>query len=227
MGRSESYRQRARTTVAITAGMTTAIVILVSGCTSPDRSRALGDSTVPGKTIALQVCSTCHGVTGTSISPAFPNLARQQQEYLVAQLNAFRSHRRSDPTGREYMWGMASPLSDAQIAELAYFYAAQSPVRRRVTDDATVMAGKTIFEQGFAATGVTACIACHGVHAEGNLQFPRLAGQHADYLVKQMKVFRNTDGRPDGTAMKSITHAMTDRTMAEVAAYLEGIPPVK
>lgn len=86
--------------------------------------------------------------------------------------------------------------------------------------------GQLIFEQGITAEGVPACIACHGTHAQGNDLFPRLAGQHADYLIKQLKIFQNTDQRPDGVAMKAVTHALTPENMNNVAAYLEAMPPV-
>ena len=208
-----------------TATTATAMILLGGGsaCTSPDRSRSLGNENLSATAIATQVCSTCHGAKGNSVSPAFPNLAGQTQEYLVLQLSAFRSHRRSDPKGHEYMWGMASPLSNLQITDLAAYYAGQRPIPARLSDDFKLKAGQAIVEHGDPANSVPACIACHGTHAEGNRQFPRLAGQHADYLVKQLKIFQNTDGRPDGVVMKGVTHAMTDESMVDVAAYLEAM----
>jgi cytochrome c553 len=160
MRRPEFCPRSAGIAASLTA--TIAIALLLSGCTSPDRSRALGDAGLSGKTIALQVCSTCHGAAGTSVSPAFPNLAGQPPAYLTAQLDAFRNRRRSDSKGHEYMWGMASSLSDAQIAELGAYYAAQPTVAGRSADAATMLAGQKVVEQGDAAKGVPACIACHG-----------------------------------------------------------------
>ena len=93
--------------------LTTALA--VSSCSTVDRSRELADPKVPARTIALQVCSNCHGVDGNSPSPNFPSLAAQKEAYLAEQLGAFRKHSRSDPAGFEYMWGSSRHLTDEQI----------------------------------------------------------------------------------------------------------------
>jgi cytochrome c553 len=203
--------------------MAVVIIVLCAACSSPERSRTLGDATVSGETVALQVCAACHGAAGISTSPAFPNLAGQQVNYLVAQLKSFRSHRRSDPKGHEYMWGMSGPLTDEQITELGNYYASQNPAPKNMGNVLVNEQGQMIYEKGITATGVVACITCHGLKAEGNAQFPRLAGQHADYLVKQLQVFANTDTRPDGIAMKGIAHALTAQNRKDVSAYLQSM----
>uniref|UniRef100_UPI001930DEDC c-type cytochrome n=1 Tax=Herminiimonas sp. CN TaxID=1349818 RepID=UPI001930DEDC len=104
-----------------------ALVAIIAGCSLPERSRALGDSTISAKTVALQVCSNCHGVQGISESPNFPNLAAQTPLYIEAQLKSFKNHGRSDPAGFEYMWGISARLSDEQISGLAAYFSAQSP----------------------------------------------------------------------------------------------------
>lgn len=209
-------------TVMICAAI--AYLVCATGCTSPERSRTLGDAGISGKTIAVQVCSSCHGVNGTSTSPAFPNLAGQQYEYLTLQLKSFRSHRRSDPKGHEYMWGLASPLTDEQVASLGAYYAGQKPISTHSLTGQNTDAGRTIYEHGDTTASVPACVACHGAHAEGNQLFPRLAGQHADYVVNQLKVFQRTDQRPDGTVMKGVSHSLTEQNMKDVALYLESLP---
>ncbi|HTN66201.1 MAG TPA: c-type cytochrome [Burkholderiaceae bacterium] len=200
------------------------LAALGSGCTSPERSRALGDPNVSGKTIALQVCSNCHGVGGISVSPNFPNLAAQQETYFVAQLKSFRSHNRSDPAGFEYMWGLSAHLTDEQIRDLAAYYAAQQPAAGAPANAARIHEGQAIFEKGVEANNVPACASCHGQKAEGNQQFPRLAGQHADYLVKQLTIFQRTEQRPGGEIMKGVAHSLTPENMENVAAYLQALP---
>lgn len=200
---------------------TSACLVNMAGCTSTERSRTLGDAQVSGKTIAVQVCANCHGVTGNATSPAFPNLAAQQKEYLILQLTSFRSHRRSDPKGHEYMWGLASALTDEQVTALAAYYAEQVAGVTRSRKGKDPDAGQTIYEHGDTVSGVPACIACHGAGAKGNKLFPRLAGQHADYLVNQLKVFQRTDQRPDGTMMKGVAHSLTEKNMTDVANYLQ------
>ena len=83
---------------------------------------------ISGTTLAQQVCSNCHGVDGNSVSPNFPNLAAQQKDYMVAELDEFRKHSRVDPAGFEYMWGLSHHLTDKQIGELAAYFAAQKVV---------------------------------------------------------------------------------------------------
>ena len=209
--------------------MSHAMILSTVACSSPERSRDLNDASIPANTTALQVCSNCHGAKGVATSPNFPNLAAQTQPYLVQQLTAFRSHGRSDPEGYEYMWGLSAHLTDAQISGLASYFSQLPPPpgnQDNFGTPAMQQQGQLIFEQGITAEGVPACIACHGTHAQGNDLFPRLAGQHADYLIKQLKIFQNTDQRPDGVAMKAVTHALTPENMNNVAAYLEAMPPV-
>jgi cytochrome c553 len=84
-------------------------------------------------------------------------------------------------------------------------------------------AGKLIFDNGVPAKEAAPCMACHGDGAQGIANFPRLAGQHQDYLIKQLNVFQETDGRP-GTPMKQITHLLSKQEMRDVAGYLQAFP---
>ncbi len=198
---------------------------LVAGCAGVERSRDVGDPKVSGATLAQQVCSNCHGLSGTSVSPNFPNLAAQTQPYLVSQLSAFRGHGRSDPAGYQYMWGLSRHLTDEQIEGLATYYAQQhAVVQPSEGDPGRLSAGKAIFEAGIEAKGVPACNTCHGDKGQGMATFPRLAGQHVDYTLKQLMVFQRTDERPDGAVMKIISHGLTVQDMSDVAAYVQTLP---
>ena len=202
-----------------------AAALLVLGCANLDRSRDLANPRVSATTLAQQVCSNCHGLTGNSVSPNFPNLAGQVEPYVVAQLKGFKSHYRHDPAGFEYMWGLSRSLSDEQIAGLAAYYAAQAPVAQAIEGDRSRHdAGRALFETGAADQGVPACVGCHGEQGRGNATFPRLAGQHADYLVKQLVVFQRTDERPEGSIMKTVAHALTPQNIDDVASYLQALP---
>ena len=194
-----------------------------AGCATPERSRTLNDPAVPPATLARQVCSNCHGADGNSISPNFPRLAGQQEQYLVAQLTGFRNHHRSDPAGFEYMWGLSRHLRDEQIRGLAAYFSAQKPAAGEPGDSALAARGKDVFEHGVESKGIPACAGCHGARGEGNGTFPRLAGQHADYVVKQLVVFQRTDERPEGAIMKTVAHSLTEDNMEAVAAYVEGL----
>jgi cytochrome c553 len=206
----------------IAIGLVLASMTMAAGCTTTESSRNLNDPSVSGKDLAQQVCSTCHGVDGNSTNPTFPKLAAQQSEYIIAQLKVFRSHDRSDPAGSQYMWGIARHLTDAQITEMAAYFNQQKmiPDQAEHADAGLVAQGKLIFNNGIPSKNTPACAACHGANGEGNSAFPRIAGQHADYIEKQLGVFKDTDGRPDGAVMKVITHDITPSEVRAVAAYL-------
>jgi cytochrome c553 len=201
-----------------------ALAATVAGCAVPERSRSLSDPAITARTIAQQVCSDCHGMDGNSVSPNFPRLAAQTEVYLAAQLTEFRSHNRSDPAGFEYMWGLSKHLSDDQIKGLAAYYAVQAPAANEPGDAKVVGTGREIFEKGVPAKSIPPCMTCHGDKAQGNLQFPRLAGQHADYIEKQLGVFQKTDERPEGSIMKTIAHDLTPADITAVAEYVQGMP---
>ena len=193
----------------------------IAGCASPERSRNMANPNTTAQTLAAQVCSNCHGLDGNSISPIFPRLAAQQKNYVVSQLKGFRTHNRSDPAGFEYMWGLSRSLTDSQIDGLADYYVKQKPLPAVTADGATVSSGRALYQKGIPDKSVPPCMSCHGPEAQGTEQFPRLAGQHADYLVKQLNVFQRTDERPEGNVMKIVAHGMTPLDMENVAAYLQ------
>lgn len=198
---------------------------LLPACSSTERSRSLTTAGVPISTIAQQLCANCHGASGVAASPAFPNLAGQTKEYLAAQLNGFRSHRRSDKDGYDYMWGISANLSDEQIDGLAAYFAAQTPARGKPVATSLISQGKQLYLQGLPEAGVPACVSCHGEQAAGMQIFPRLAAQHSGYLEKQLRVFQKTDQRPDGSVMKEISHSLSDQQIVQLSAYLQSLNP--
>lgn len=200
---------------------------LAAACANPSRSRDLANPNVPAVVLAQQVCSNCHGLDGVSISPNFPVLAAQTPEYLAAQLREFRSHDRADPAGFEYMWGLSRKLTDAQIDGLAAYYASQAPPHQGAEPGAALRAaGQAIFVGGVPAKNIPPCMTCHGDRGQGNATFPRLAGQHADYVEKQLIVFQRTNQRPAGAVMKTIVHDLTPANIRSVATYVQSIGAV-
>ncbi|MFC4528679.1 cytochrome c4 [Dyella halodurans] len=170
--------------------------------------------------LASQVCSSCHGPGGNSISPTFPKLAGQQQAYLVAQIQAFKSGGRGEQEAHDYMLGMTTLIDDATAAALARYFARQPPPPGVSTDPALMAAGRKLFTQG-VADRVVPCANCHGDRAQGNGIFPRLAGQHAPYIVRQLKVIQgNLRNSP---VMHGIIKDLTPEEMNEVAAYLQSL----
>lgn len=167
------------------------------------------------------VCSSCHGIAGQSESPQFPRLAGQQKDYLVVELTKFRSHERADADAHKYMWGMTALLSDSEIEGLADWYSSQEPVSAQVDDVAKVAAGKRIFDEGAPDQGIPACAACHGASAEGAGEFPRLAGQHRDYLALQLTNFAS--GVRANDVMFPTAKSLTAEQIESLTAYLSSI----
>ncbi len=202
-----------------------ALGLAAAGCSSLQRSRDLANPNVPAATTAQQVCSNCHGVDGNSVNPTFPKLAQQPEAYLEVQLKAFRAHHRQDPPGYEYMWGITRSLSDAQIDGLAKYFSSQTSRPNPHPSQVGVAEGRQLFEKGVPEKGIPACGTCHGAQGQGQATFPRLAGQHADYIEKQLMVFQRTEERmPEGAAMKDVAHSLTAEHIRDVAAYVASLP---
>lgn len=191
--------------------------LLALACTAPPLRAQDGDAAK----LAAQVCANCHGPRGDSISPGFPKIGGQRADYLEGQLKAFRDRTRADPMAQAYMWGMTSQLRDDMIKKLAAFYAQQKPSLGKPSDPGLMKAGRSIYEAGIPGAKVQACATCHGKDAEGNAGFPRLAGQHSEYLVKQLVLFKSSL-REGGNAMimHDISIGMSFEQMQAVAAFL-------
>jgi cytochrome c553 len=172
--------------------------------------------------VAITVCGTCHGPQGNNAQPKFPVLAGQNATYLAAQLKAFRSQTRGDPDAIGYMWGMAAELDDDTIAALAAYYAAQKPEASPGGDAAAIARGREIYQQGITAEGVPACSSCHGADAHGTQDYPRLASQHAQYVLKQLASFQSNMRKV--AIMHGVALNLRRPQMESVAAYLEAQP---
>ena len=196
---------------AILAG----IVALVAACTSTPNETLPSDPHVAG---LVHVCSSCHGLEGRSVSPTFPRLAGQREDYIAAQLTAFRDRTRADPHAHTYMWGMAARLTDADIKGLAAYYASRAPVAGSSDDAALMAAGKAIFDNGIEPRDVPACQVCHGARAEGNDAIPRLAGQHPGYIREQLANFASNARANE--IMHFNSQNLTPQEIDELAAYV-------
>jgi len=180
------------------------------------------EAQVYAQRLAVGVCGTCHGAHGNSEQPKFPILAAQNANYLAAQLKNFRSQTRGDPDAISYMWGMAGPLSDESITALAQYYSSQKAARARTASSAEISRGRDIYEHGVESEGVPACMACHGPDAHGMADFPRLAGQHAQYVLKQLGSFQSN--MRNVAVMHGVARSLRLPEMEAVAAYVESLP---
>ena len=175
------------------------------------------------KQMVVTVCSKCHGMDGNAISPNFPKLAGQHKEYLLAQLKAFRDQSRKDADAHTYMWGISQLVDDKMTVKLVDYFSAQKATRGTPGDAQLAAKGKVIYERGIDSKKIPACVFCHGQHAVGIAIFPRLAGQHHQYLVKQIKVFHSDDRPNNARIMKAVVDRLSDEEAEAVAAYLQGL----
>lgn len=196
-----------------------AAILSVSAAFAATSSLAAGDAAA-GKTKAA-ACAACHGADGNSANPEWPKLAGQHPSYLAKQLTNFKAGERNNAM----MAPMAAGLSEQDMADIAAFYASQVQNGGKA-DPALVAAGEKLYRGGNATTGVAACMGCHAPNGMGNPQanFPRLSGQHAAYIVNQLKTFRTGERANDaGKMMQNIAARMTDKEMQAVASYIEGL----
>jgi len=173
-----------------------------------------------GEERAVNLCSTCHGPRGISTSPEFPILAAQRAGYLEAQIEAFRSKTREEKAAHDFMYGIAGNLNDPRvITGIAHYYASQPPAPGRPGDPAIVAKGKEFFDKGSPDRGIPPCASCHGANAEGLADFPRLAGQHAKYVLRQLEYIQGLVRK--APVMHGIVKDLTPDEMNAVAVFLQ------
>lgn len=165
------------------------------------------------------VCAACHGADGNSGSPENPKLAGQHPEYLVKQLGEFKSGKRKNAV----MQGFASQLSDDDMRNIAYWAAGQKAKPGFAKDKELVALGERIYKGGIADRQIAACAGCHSPTGAGiPAQYPRLAGQHADYVATSLRGFRD-GARTNNLPMTQVAAKLNDREIKAVADYVAGL----
>jgi len=174
-----------------------------------------------GKT-ASAVCGGCHGVDGNSMVGNFPKLAGQGKNYLVKQIHDIKDGKRTVVE----MTGMLSALSDQDIENLAAYFNAQTMSGGQAKKD-LVEKGEVLYRAGNPSTKIAACTACHSPTGDGIelAKFPKLSGQHPEYVIKQLKNFRSGERNNDGDSrmMRSVAAHLSDREIEAVASYISGL----
>lgn len=168
---------------------------------------------------SFATCAACHSADGNSVIPANPKLAQQHPEYLIKQLQEFKAGKRANAV----MSGMAAPLSDDDMRNIAYFVSAKKAAPGTAKDKDLVALGERIYRGGIADRQIAACAGCHSPNGAGiPAQYPRLSGQHADYTAAQLTAFR--DGvRKNSAQMAGVAAKMNDREIKAVADYIAGL----
>jgi cytochrome c553 len=171
--------------------------------------------------IAAAVCAACHGADGNSPIPTNPNIAGQHSNYLYKQLTDYKSGRRKNPI----MMGIAANLSDADIRNLAAYFSQQKAKPGAAKDAELVAAGQRLYRGGDIQAGVPACASCHSADGAGiPIQYPRVGGQHGEYTLAQLQLFRSGERANDtNSVMRTISQRLTDKAMSAVAEYIAGL----
>jgi cytochrome c553 len=175
-----------------------------------------------------QTCVACHGADGNSLITQYPKLAGQHEKYLEKQLKELKlgmtsggKQGRNEPV----MGAMAMSLSEEDMADLAAYYASL-PISSNSTPENVVDEGKVLYTAGNAERGVTACIACHGPRGNGTelSGFPKISGQHADYIKAQLEKFRDGSRNNDMNAMmRDVAKKLTDADIDTLSKYVGGL----
>ena len=172
-----------------------------------------------GATISAAVCVACHTNDGSRGSPANPILQGQGADYIAKELGDFKSGKRENAI----MKGMASTLSNADMANVAAFYASKEAKPGFAKNKDLAAAGEKVYRGGVAERSVPACAACHGPNGAGiPVQYPRLGGQQADYVEAQLLAFRS-GARHNNPDMSAIAAKLSDREIKALADYAAGL----
>ncbi|HSH72575.1 MAG TPA: c-type cytochrome [Methylophilaceae bacterium] len=172
-------------------------------------------------TAAAAVCAACHGADGNSAVSMYPKLAGQHPEYITKQLKNFKAGERNNAI----MSGMAAGLTPEDMENLGAYFGGQAPKTDVAKSNGPGSVGEKIYKGGIPGVGVPACASCHGPAGAGiPVQFPRLAGQHSDYIVTQMKAWRSGERANDAAKMMRMVSAkLSDADIAAVADYIQGL----
>ena len=169
--------------------------------------------------VVTSKCAMCHGERGESVSEEFPRLAAQHESYIAKELRDFKAGNRQG-----LMVRFAKALSDDEIAAVARYYAAQPAQPHQAAQPDLAAFGRFIHLRGNPYSGVPACKTCHGEAAHGTAQLPRLAGQHAAYLERQVKEFTQRKRTNDNEVMHAVAGKLTPLEVRAVAEYLASLP---
>lgn len=174
---------------------------------------------VKGAASFAAVCAACHSVDGNSLVPDYPKLAQQHPEYLVKQLQEFKSGKRANAI----MLGFASTLSEEDMRNISYWVTTQKATPGTAADADLIATGQRIFKGGVLERNIPACSGCHGPEAAGiPSQYPRLIGQHSAYAVTQLTTFRSGE-RNNNVQMSGVAAKLNDREIKAVAEYIASL----
>ncbi|WP_198140777.1 cytochrome c [Nitrosospira sp. NpAV] len=192
---------------------------------APETNKGKGDA-AKGQQIATQVCAACHNPDGNSVIPTNPSLAGQHAEYITKQLENFKSQD-GKPAEREspVMGAMVAPLSAEDMKNLGAYYTQQIPRSGGAKDKSLAQQGEKIYRGGNLESGLPACAGCHSPNGVGiPPSYPRLAGQHSEYVAAQLRAFRTDQRTKDpNNEMHMIASRMSEKEIQAVSEFISGL----
>jgi cbb3-type cytochrome c oxidase subunit III len=195
------------------------VALSLSGLAHSAETKAAKPDLAAGEAKATTVCAACHTADGSRGMPTYPILQGQHPEYLVKQLTEFKEGKRKNAI----MGGMAAALTPEDMKNVAAFYASKKAKDGSAKNPALVAVGEKIYRGGIAKKSVPACAACHSPNGAGlPVQYPRLAGQHADYIKAQLTAFRQGE-RTNNAQMSAIAANLSDKEIDALADYVAGL----
>lgn len=168
--------------------------------------------------IVQETCQHCHGLHGESSNVIYPRLAAQNEQYVIRQLQNFRSGEREGTMNE-----IAVNLTDTEIDSLAGYFSSQPALSHTVRDKEFEAVGWYIYHRGNKYSKIPPCATCHGENGEGTERIPRLAGQHKRYVSDQLTEFTGRDPKRSDPIMHSIASKLTEMEIEAVANYVSGI----
>lgn len=199
--------------------MLAAVLAAPALAVAQDAKAAAKPDLAKGEAKYTALCASCHGADGNSGTPANPKLAGQHPQYLVKQLQEFKTDKRKSAV----MKGFASVLSDDDMANISAWLAAQKAKPGFAKDKDLVLLGEKIYRGGIPDRQIAACAGCHSPNGAGiPAQYPRMGGQHADYTTAQLLAFRD-GARGNSVQMSQVAAKMNDREIKAVSDYIAGL----
>ncbi len=194
------------------------VALSLSGLAHSAETKAAKPDLAAGEAKAA-VCSACHAVDGSRGLPTYPILQGQHPEYIVKQLTEFKEGKRKNGI----MSGMAAPPSPEDMRNVAAFFGSKKAPEGTAKNKDLVAVGQKIYRGGIAKKGVAACAGCHSPNGAGMpAQYPRLAGQHADYTKAQLTAFRQGE-RTNSAQMTAIAANLSDKEIEALSDYIAGL----
>lgn len=195
------------------------VALSLPGLAHGAETKAAKPDLAAGEAKATTVCAACHTADGSRGMPTYPILQGQHPEYLVKQLTEFKEGKRKNAI----MGGMAAPLTPEDMRNVSAFYASKKAKDGTAKNPALVALGEKIYRGGIAKKGVPACAACHSPNGAGlPVQYPRLAGQHGDYIKAQLTAFRQGE-RNNSAQMSTISANLNDKEIDALSDYIAGL----